>query len=249
MSATGSLRRAAGGGFGVLSYLRGKRIFHPQGVVLSGTLVLDRHEELPPGPLTGPARHEGVVARVSRGAGLPPPTPDLFGLAVKIPRAHRDGKDQDLVLATSGRAAVARNLLVPALRLSGQLFSSVLPYRADGRLVLFGARATTPGLGASLEDVRRAAENDEVRFELLVARLVGPWRRIGELRLTDPVPDAAARRIRFNPWNTGAGVRPYGPLNRLRSAAYRASQVGRSLRRPRRGETEAPRRLERVDVE
>src|SRR3954451_24472010 len=58
--------------------------------------------------LDEPARSE-VLVRISRGAGLPAPLPDLLGLAVRIP----DGP-VDLLLSTTGTGPLVR--LVPLLR-------------------------------------------------------------------------------------------------------------------------------------
>jgi hypothetical protein len=43
------------------------------------------------------------------------------------------------------------------------------------------------------------------------------------------LPGETTERLAFTPWNTGGGIRPVGPFNRLRLAAYRGSQRGRGL--------------------
>jgi hypothetical protein len=35
----------------------------------------------------------------------------------------------------------------------------------------------------------------------------------------------AAERLRFDPWRAGGGLRPVGPLQRMRAAAYAASRA------------------------
>ena len=47
------------------------------------------------------------------------------------------------------------------------------------------------------------------------------------MKLGERLDDETSRRLRFNPWNSGGGIRPVGLLNSLREAAYRGSQAGR----------------------
>jgi hypothetical protein len=42
-----------------------------------------------------------------------------------------------------------------------------------------------------------------------------------------PLGEDAGERLRFNPWNTGGGIRPAGPFQGLRDPAYSASQRAR----------------------
>lgn len=226
MDAPNAGRKAAAAVFGAASFLRGKRIFHPRGTGFEGHARLDAPSGLA-SSAPGSALHD-VVVRMSRAAGLPAPFPDLYGIAVKIADAHGPGRDQDLLFATSGRAPVLRNLLVPQIRLTGSHFSTVLPYRADRRVVVFGARGVDESV--TLDDVRRRVAGGTVRFQLLVAGLLGEWEPIGEVVLSDTLPDEKSRALRFNPWNTGPHLRPIGPLSRLRDRAYRASQAARARR-------------------
>ena len=127
--------------FGVLSALRGRRIFHPQGI---------GHEATPsiPGPvpgergvplLEGAGRHPAIV-RLSRGAGLPEPLPDVLGLAMRLLDVHGPGRHQDFLLVSSASPPLGRHLLLPGLGGFGrQTFSSLLAYRFAGRLRLVGA--------------------------------------------------------------------------------------------------------------
>ena len=85
---------------GAVARRRHGRPMHPRGAVFDA--VLDRTGSLPPWGvpwLDEPAR-EDVVVRLSRGAGLPAPLPDLLGLAVRVPG---DDDPVDLLLTSAGR--------------------------------------------------------------------------------------------------------------------------------------------------
>ncbi|WP_431902988.1 hypothetical protein [Amycolatopsis thermoflava] len=107
--------------FGALARLRHARVFHPRGVLLRGTLETLAPGELPLPP-SGP-----VVARLSKGAGLPRGMPDILGLALRIPT---DDGPWDLTLAS----ASARVLLRPARGWRRAVFSSLVPYRVAAGL-------------------------------------------------------------------------------------------------------------------
>jgi hypothetical protein len=193
-----------------LSSGRGRRIFHPR-----GTAYAARFSAAPDG--LGAAifaigfEHEALV-RLSRGLGVRPPLPDVFGLAVRLPDVYGPGAHQDFLLASSGGGPLGRRLLRPALGSGAGMYSSLLPYEIGARRLLVGARAT--------------ASSPTIAFELLVASPAGTWRGVGRLTLGRRLDDSAARALRFDPWNTGGGIIPVGLINRLRAAAYRGSRRG-----------------------
>jgi len=68
-----------------------------------------------------------------------------------------------------------------------------------------------------------AASTGRLVFRLCVAPVGGRFRPVGELHIggrLSPALDA----LRFNPWNTGGGMRPVGWLNEARDRAYKLSQ-------------------------
>jgi len=214
-----------------LSALRGKRIFHPDGVAYEAELHVTGD-----GPATGaplfdvPGRHRAVV-RASRGAGLPEGLPDTLGLGVRICDAHGPGRHQDFLVNVSVDLPVLHHLILPAWDgFFGQSYSSVLPYRIGGRTLLVGAVPAAAerrrGQGA-LAELEELAALGEAAWDLVVAP---PGRRwgppLGRLRLTARLSDRVAEGLRFNPWHTGGGIRPTGPLQGIRGAAYRGSQRG-----------------------
>ena len=150
-----------------------------------------------------------AVARISRGVGLPEPIPDTIGLAVRISDAHGPGRHQDFLMNTSLDAPVLHHLILPQL-LPGQSYSSVLAYRIGDDLRLVGALPR--GRGA---------------FDLALAPVAGRFAAVARLSPDEQLTGEASEALRFNPWNTGGGIRPVGPFQGWRRSAYAGSQEGR----------------------
>jgi hypothetical protein len=203
--------RAAAGLFGALSALRGKRIFHPRGEGFRADFEVDRPLRRYDGiPLLSERASHPAVARLSRAVGIPPPLPDLLGLAFRI-----ETGPQDFLLVSSGRPPGLRHLLLPTRAgYSDNSYSSVLPYRVGDDLLLVGALPTGP-----------------LEYDIAVARLRGPWEPFAKLHLRFAIPDDDAEHLELNPWNTIPGLKPVGPLNGLRRSSYAGSQRGRSAAR------------------
>lgn len=195
-----------------LSRLRGARIFHPDGVAHAATLAVPGWAGTGTPLFDQPGEHRCTV-RLSRGVGLPRPLPDTLGLAIRVEDAHGPRRHQDFLMNTSIDAPLLHHLILPGVA-PGQSYSSVLVYRVGRRLRLVGA--VPRGRGA---------------FDLALAPLDGRWTPVARLTLGERLPDEIAERIRFNPWHTGGGIRPFGPLQRLRRQAYPGSQRGRERAR------------------
>ena len=223
--------RSTGALFGAASEARGRRVFHPYGVGYRATLTVEQPVEATGTALVGrPGRHRATV-RLSRGLGLAEPLPDVLGIGLRIEDAYGPDRHQDFLLATSGGRSILHFLLLPGWRgFFGHWYSSILLYRLGERIGLVGARPQTADPSVwrgGLADLRAAAEQGEARFALCVASPLGSWTDVGMLELEAQLDDAATERLRLNPWNTGGGIRPMGPLMGLRDAAYRGSQEGR----------------------
>lgn len=203
------MARATGGLFRGLSALRGSRVFHPKGTGYDATLEVTSGWEGVPALAPG-AEHRAIV-RISRAIGLPASLPDIDGIGLRLPDVYGAGRHQDFLLATSAAGPFFQHLLLPQVS-ERQPYSSLLLYRIGGDIRLVGA-----------------IRDGEQSFRLAVAPLRGGWRTIGELTLGRPLPAAYTEQIAFNPWNTGGGIMPFGPLMGLRRAAYRGSQRGRGL--------------------
>jgi hypothetical protein len=152
---------------------------------------------------------EGLV-RMSRAMGLPDPWPDVLGLALHFDDAT--GK-HDLLLATTGLAPVARQLLVPRVRPLAASYSSLFPYVTPrGRALIAASPSGQVGT-----------------FTLLVAGLVGDWQPFGTLRLSADPAMSEDESVDFDPvCNPLPGMRLAPALAALREPAYAAARRTRT---------------------
>ena len=209
--------------FRALSRWRGRRAFHPYGVGFAGEL-----ERLDGGAVL-PAEIDGeAIVRLSRSLGAPVWLPDPCGLALRVPDAYGRGRHQDLLLASSGQAPLARHLLLPSRGFRDRPYSSILPYRFAGEMfVVLALPSRGGGAGPRLAELREC-DRGELEFELAVASFRGAPRPVARLRLGSRLPAVSTERLGFDPSNSGGGLEPAGWLNRLRGPSYGASQGGRA---------------------
>ncbi|SFF57306.1 phosphodiesterase [Blastococcus tunisiensis] len=208
---------------GAVARWRGGKPMHPRGVVLDA--VLERHGSTVPWgvPWLDDPATEAALVRLSRGAGLPAPLPDLLGLAVRVPGGT---EPVDLLLSTTGSGPLTR--MLPVLRRDGAaVHSSIMGYRsAAGTLRL----AAFPEAGQLLSEPRPLADEVARRdrcFTLAAARGGGSWQPFARLRLTAPRPpldpDVAFDAVRHPP----PGLVPDGPLAGFRAPAYARARAAR----------------------
>lgn len=201
---------------GSIARWRHGKPMHPRGEVHAA--VLERIGSVPPWgvPWLDERATERVVVRLSRGIGLPPPWPDLLGLAVRIP-ADGAAAEVDLLLSTSGRGPRTRRL--PVLRRDvATSYGSLMGYRTDAGTLLLSAVGEHTAGGDRAEPV----------FVLAAARDGGEWRPFGRLTLAARAgdPDVRFDGVRRPP----PGMVPDGPLAALRAPAYAAAQGARRRR-------------------
>jgi hypothetical protein len=224
--------RAVAVPLGALARRRRGKPMHPRGAVLDA--VLERTGG-PAGwgvPWLAGSGDEAVLVRLSRGAGLPSPLPDLLGLAVRLPGP--DGP-VDLLLSTTGRGRLTRWVPVPR-RDAVAVYGSIMGYRTAAGAV-FLAALPDPGAGpvtAEPEPLAAAACSGRLAFTLAAARGTGEWYPFARLRLLAPVP-AGDPDLRFDAVrNPPPGLVPDGPMARFRAPAYAAAREGRDAGRRRR---------------
>ncbi len=216
--------RGAAGLFGLLARGFSGRSLHPSGVAFAATLEV-------PGPtapeleLFDETSRRPAFVRFSRGFGLPDPLPEILSLAIKIPDAYGPGRDQDFLLTASGGAPVLRHTFAAGRSHLHRSYSSVIPFTAAGRRVVFGAfpspRASRrPG---DLDELRAVAARGELTLDLRMAGLLGPWQDLARVRVGRPLQNAQERTLGFNSDTTGGGIEAAGAINRVRGAAYAAS--------------------------
>jgi hypothetical protein len=214
-------RRAVEALFAGIARLQHGRAFHPRGRTFEAGIhqAADTPAVLPTG---------GGVAlvRLSKAVGLPAGIPDVYGLAFRLPDVFGPDRHQDVLLSTAGERPGLRHVLMPATGVDRRRYSSLLPFRHQGRLILLGARYAGPPRVAPLHlsELEDAAEAGGLTFEVGVARARGPWRTVAVLTLHRRVPAGVSERLRFHPWNTSTELPLAGPMSNLRAPAYEASQ-------------------------
>jgi hypothetical protein len=208
-------------GFARLAAWRGGQGVHRQGVVLAGTLQLERQAGQLRAPLLdrpGPYR---VLARLSWAVGPFDRLPDVAGLGLRVLDADGAGGIQDL-LVDSCRPPPRDRVLVPRRDLAGW-YGTPLRLRLggpDGPKVQVAARVDGGGR-LTLNSARAAAAADRLRV-LLVVHHRGRLLATGRVRLDEvPAPEA---RLRFDVGATAGGLVTSGFWHTQRQRTYAASR-------------------------
>ncbi|MGE2690145.1 phosphodiesterase [Mycolicibacterium pulveris] len=204
--------------------IRGRRLFHPNGVMAEGLL-----ERIAPDGEGLPMVSCDVVARVSKGIGLPGALPDVAGLAWRMPPPQdlHGCTPWDVLLAST--VANSRIALSPVTAWSGATFSSLMPlqYRDTPWWVRAHLVTDLGGRGLSLDAIRDQLDTAGVVFDIDQAAGTGGFRPLARLTLrhTDPSNDD----IGFDPTvhsDPDVTLLPRW-LGEFRRAAYRRSRQGR----------------------
>lgn len=204
--------------------LRNRRLFHPSGVMAEGIL-----ERVAPDGEGLPMQSCDVLARVSKGVGLPGPAPDVAGLAWRIPPPPdlRSCSPWDVLLAST--VAGSRIGLAPAASWSGATFSSLMPLRYHGRLWWVRARLASQvdGAGLSLAAIEDQITSTGVTFTVDQAPPTGGFRALARLTLRHV--DPSCDDIAFDPAMHSDPEVELAPrwLGDFRRSAYKRSRQGR----------------------
>lgn len=225
--------------------IRDRRLFHPAGVLASGTV------ERMSAPGHGlPIESGPIVGRVSKAAGVPGHLPDAAGLAWRMPPAAPGATPWDVLLATAGvgsSSALANRLLLrPVTTWTDAVYSSLMPVRYHDQLWWIRARLVNavdvPGL--SLDTVVENIGAGGMEFEVDQACGTAPFEQLARLSLTEVIPAAeqSGTDIAFDPaLNSADGVTLWPDwLLRFRRLAYRSSREGRDGSEGRDGEGMTP---------
>jgi hypothetical protein len=224
--------------FGLASFLRRARTFHPRGPVLHATVrpYTDAPIELRglAERLAGPAlvRFSGALWKDAEGA------PDVLGCAVRLRRHDQDTvepseDDQDLLFATIRRPwTLPVSPFTTAVRdyLDNDYYS-VSPFDAGLArpvyLRLHSAHTSAPGWRFRNERLAYETQRGRAVLELDVGPgPSGPWAPLVTVSL-DRLAKIDGEALRFRPFRTGRGVRPQGFVHALRVGAYSLSQRAR----------------------
>jgi len=204
--------------------VRGRRLFHPVGVLAEG--ILERTALDSDGL---PMRSSDVIGRVSKGVGTPGGAPDVAGLAFRIPPPQdlRSCGPWDVLLAST--AAGTRFGLAPVTSWSNTTFSSLMPLRYRGQVWWVRARLATKidAAGLALDTIENEISSGGIEFDIEQAPTRGEFRPLA--RLTLRFVDPSCDDIAFDPAlhsDCDVELLP-GWLTTLRRAAYRRSRQGR----------------------
>lgn len=213
--------RAVEGAFGLLARLRSGRALHTRGTAFDARLELDAASALGTA-LGGPAERPAAV-RLSKSVSLPGRLPDLLGAALRVPAG--DGPF-DVLLASVGRHDADHVLLLPSTGWWSRPYSTILPYRVDGRLVVLGLAPPAAPSDASPAGAAGALARGPVELTVTEQPLGGRRRRAGRLVLEEVRPGDGG--VTYDPiLNTHPRAHPVKLLSGLREWAYTGSRRGR----------------------
>lgn len=216
VSALGRRGAEVGGGLlaaviAPLGKLRDAKPLHPRGAVHAATLDITD-----PAPSLGVALFSELgptdcLVRVSRAVGLPPPWPDIGGIAVRLRPQAPEGSRCDLLFAGTGSGRVTRWLLAVRREPVGGTLTTLLPMRSVAGAVQFVLEP---------DDVGQATT-----YRLGWAHPGDPWQPLGRLVLGAEVEPVADPPLRFDPIvNPVEGLENYPSVRRLREPAYRLAR-------------------------
>ncbi|MFI5777909.1 phosphodiesterase [Nocardia sp. NPDC051570] len=216
--------------FSTLTWIRHARVFHPDGLPLTGALhaLDDDYARL----IGAPDRP--VLARMSKAVGLPGGIPDALGLAVRV----LDWQDRpwDLALATTGTGPVGRFVLRPVRSWVEARYGSLMPYSFfDGPPEwIFAEPDSAQPHSVSLESLCEYRDGHRLDFVLCAASLLGPPRPLAEITLSRPEIGEHAAPGFFDPvLNRPPGVELLPrAVATVRQWAYAGSRRGRGEHAP-----------------
>jgi hypothetical protein len=226
--------------FGLISYARQARTFHPRGPVLHASV--EPHADAPPDAralaerLRGSAlvRFSGALWKRERRL------PDVLGCALRL--RHGDGEsaaalgdDQDLLFAT-----IRRPWSMPLSPLTTHVhdylandYFAVSPFRSPDVTQPFYLRLhpvawESDGRGTRSARLDRAVRAGAAMLNIeLSARPFDGWRPLARVRL-ERTADVDDEALRFDPFRAGRRIQPFGFIHALRVGVYKLSQLGRA---------------------
>jgi hypothetical protein len=194
----------------------------------TGTTTAPWLQDVP--PFAGPGGPYEATVRCSPFVPLPPPIPEVLGLAIKIVDGCGEGRDQDLTFFSTAPSRFLRALPVPRVHATGTNFTTAMSYRTNppvrgAPLVVFGLRFGLPPAARGAESAFAelvSSLRPNVTLELLTATSCGDWLAAG--RLTDFQPDVPwGNAVRFRPGNTSDRLE-LTRFGQLRDSLYRQLQ-------------------------
>ncbi|MEV0033995.1 phosphodiesterase [Nocardia sp. NPDC050793] len=214
---------AVRGVFSQVARLRHARVFHPNGLRLSGRLHAEPEYEW----LFG-AGERAALARLSKGIGTPAGLPDVLGLALRV--LDRDEHPWDFALATTGRGSLGRFVFTPARSWRTARYGCLMPYRLGDSAPTWifaepdDRQPGTPSLDAMADHLR----DEPATFVLWASAIGAPERKLAEVVL-HPADPGDYRTDFFDPMTDHPDEVRILPevIGRVRELAYVGSRSGR----------------------
>jgi hypothetical protein len=211
--------------FGALARARHGKSLHPRGAVFTGRLERTGSRPRWGVPWLDEPGEDDAVVRLSRGAGLPAPLPDLLGLAIRVPGP--EGRPVDLLLSSTGTGRLTRYLPQPRRDTAGG-YCSLMTFRSPGGTVVLGALPEQDSVPSEPEPLAGEVAARPLAFTLAAASPFGQWRPFARLELTTPA-DELDPDVRFDGMlHAPPGLVADGPMARLREPSYAAAREGRT---------------------
>ncbi|OBB88606.1 phosphodiesterase [Mycobacterium colombiense] len=209
------------------SAIRGKRFFHPTGVLAQGYI-----ERIAPAAQGLPIASSEIVARVSKATGTPGALPDLIGFAFRLRTPQPADQPWDILLVSSGSGALSRALaLRPATSWNGQTLTTLMPLHFQGNnwWLRAGTSNEIGGPGLSLDSVRSKLARSNIEVALDQACGSGDFTPLARITLTTALDPERDHDVSFDPvLNTPPGLSLHPRwLADLRARAYQHSRDGR----------------------
>lgn len=206
------------------SAIRRRRIFHPVGVMATGSL------ERVAAPADGlPVESSQVQARISKAIGLPGGLPDLIGLALRLPPQPFSATPWDILMASTGSGPLTRFALRPVTSWQATM-NTLMPLRYHGHYWWIRARMTSEfeTEGLSLDDVAEEVERG-VEFQLDQACGTADFVPLARVVLNEVIPAAPSHDVAFDPTIHSAPDVTLAPewLTNIRRRSYERSRRGR----------------------
>ncbi|MBL1076112.1 phosphodiesterase [Nocardia sp. 2] len=217
--------RIVNAAFAATARLRRNRVFHPAGLPLTGVLhAVDGEYKQLIGSTDRP-----VLARISKGAGLPGPIPDVLGLAIRVLDRHE--RPWDLALASTGTGRWGRLVITPGGNWAAARYGSLMPYRFEGGPAswIFAEPLAGQPESNSLADLSQYLTDGRLGFVLKAVPWNGPARVLAEMSVAGPEIGEHAAPGFFDPVrNMPPEVEMLPkPVAALREWAYAGSRRGR----------------------
>jgi hypothetical protein len=222
------------------SFLRGARLFHPEGVVCAADVI----PLVQSGPLAQTSNVLAGSALVRLSSAIRrnrPKRRDVLGIAVRF-RADPaisvipSLSDQDMLFATFRTlpAIVTALLTTRSQDFLANNYYAILPFNAPGlgrtKWRLVGSHIKVAGEDRYDRLLRAVSEGAAVfRLEVRKAAPGAIYEPVAEIHLRELV-DVNQAALLFHPYRAGRGIVPVGFFQAMRLATYPASYLGRTLR-------------------